>query len=315
MSASDFDSRMTRQAEAYNGYPNYWRGPPNARYNWNQQPLIGQPVWRSQWVPMRNLGAMSGDRLPMYAFAAPDSRMDMEAVARQYYPQLFRPKPSLSYGSEPVIDLTSAINRQRALGSQRQPITQILATCERRDCYISCRLNLLGGGRCTSGGCMCYFNYLNYDGAPMQARYPDDNIWYELDSDDKAMILDAMREGKRGPPHHGSDGNGHDDNPVTGRPSYGQRTTTGWYGDNVATKPPYQTTQGWGGGWAPEATFPPATARPTAGGNWWGSGDNEVPKATNRPPYVEVENSGGSFFDTSGDDDDDDNTLGDEWDF
>ena len=46
-------------------------------------------------------------------------------------------------------------------------IHEVTATCNRRRCYKGCRLMLLGGGRCTAGGCMCYHAYFDHEGTPI----------------------------------------------------------------------------------------------------------------------------------------------------
>jgi hypothetical protein len=36
---------------------------------------------------------------------------------------------------------------------------------------------LMGGGRCTKAGCVCYMAFFDYDGSPTSYYYPEDNIW------------------------------------------------------------------------------------------------------------------------------------------
>ena len=93
-------------------------------------------------------------------------------------------------------------------GPQR-PI-EVEASCERKNCYKSCRLMLLGGGRCTSAGCMCYHAFFDAEGKPTSQYYPEDSIWYELSTAEKREMADAMREGvpHRPPASGGSGDNG-----------------------------------------------------------------------------------------------------------
>lgn len=74
-------------------------------------------------------------------------------------------------------------------------IQEVIASCDREYCYRSCRLSLLGGGRCTRAGCMCYHSYFDHDGQPLVHRYPEDYVWHSLDSEHRAEILQAMRMG------------------------------------------------------------------------------------------------------------------------
>ncbi|XP_059091142.1 uncharacterized protein LOC131886761 isoform X2 [Tigriopus californicus] len=319
------------------GYPNIWRGPPNSPVQW-QKPYDSRMVWKSPWISMDAMKAINLERQIEInqAFAAPTHAL--EDYARHHYPELFRPKPSLPYDSGPVIDLTS-VRAQNILGYPPRPTINVVASCERRYCYMSCRLRLLGGGRCTPGGCMCYFNHLDYNGAPGKRLYPDDNIWYELSTEEQSMILDVLREGRpRNPPPTGlpSAGGG----PKTDRPPFGQdfypQTINSWYGNNQnnagPTKPPYRTTTGAsiGGGWdwGPEETLPPPSARPPfdSDNNWFLPEKPVTNRPTMRPNPVTSRSSGGGspFSDEdelgsngSGDDDNDDDfsSFGDDDDF
>ena len=83
-----------------------------------------------------------------------------------------------------------------------QPIQEVIARCDKDYCYRSCRLALLGGGRCTKAGCMCYHSYFDHDGKPLAYRFPEDYIWHSLKDNQQRAILGAMREGipRRPPP-------------------------------------------------------------------------------------------------------------------
>lgn len=102
------------------------------------------------------------------------------------YPQLFQP----NYGNDPYAQNVYDVGGQNhaynvgsgsnpgyrpALGQQE--IQEVVATCDRKYCYKSCRLMLVGSGRCTKAGCMCYHAFFNYDGSPANTVYQEDNIW------------------------------------------------------------------------------------------------------------------------------------------
>ena len=67
-------------------------------------------------------------------------------------------------------------------------IPNVVATCRPERCYYTCRLKLLGGGRCTRGGCMCYVGFYNADGSPTISYYPEDGFWYTLSKTQKKTI-------------------------------------------------------------------------------------------------------------------------------
>ena len=50
----------------------------------------------------------------------------------------------------------------------------------------------LGGGRCTKGGCMCYAGFFAYDGSPLTRQYQEDDIWFDLTSDEQTQIKTNM---------------------------------------------------------------------------------------------------------------------------
>ena len=59
-------------------------------------------------------------------------------------------------------------------------VQEVVSRCEPTKCYVGCRKSLLGGGRCTRGGCLCYAAFFNHDGAPTSVIYSEDQIWYSL---------------------------------------------------------------------------------------------------------------------------------------
>jgi len=71
-------------------------------------------------------------------------------------------------------------------------VQDIVTTCERKSCYVNCRLNGLGGGRCTRGGCVCYAAFFDVNGAPTAPQaYPEDQIWYALTNEEQESIRHA----------------------------------------------------------------------------------------------------------------------------
>ena len=61
-----------------------------------------------------------------------------------------------------------------------QFVPSVRTACKPKMCYFKCRIKLLGGGRCTDGGCMCYVGFFNYDGSPVANYYPEDGYWWSL---------------------------------------------------------------------------------------------------------------------------------------
>ena len=114
---------------------------------------------------------------------------------------------------------------QFALNQDPRTFEEILPSCERRQCYVNCRLKLLGGGRCSKGGCVCYAAFFDHTGAPTSRFYPEDNIWYELYEPEKDDIRRAMQS--RVPI---------DDRKPTPRPDYNKPTKRPDY--NKPTKRP-----------------------------------------------------------------------------
>ena len=331
-----------------------WRAPQVSQYNqgfnWQQfqrppQPLNVLPdrevIWRSDWIPMNRLENQGQQPIPDRQIwsNAPAAGNSALAIARQYYPQLFRDtNVGAEYGGYPIQEVGSGYQPQpqpqlvNNYGGYRQPpqryqrpIQEVTANCDRRFCYFNCRLMLLGGGRCTKGGCMCYVTALDYMGVPQGNRYAEDNIWYELTELERRLILDTMRTGvPRNPPPQrppaGGNGGGNgigggsNNSPwggVTSKPNYGseERTTAAdWLGGNdfqpETTRPPYVTSRpdiGGGGWWGGEAetTKKPATARPPF----------VAPPVTSRPPFSAFDDddygsSGDDDIFSSGDDDD-----------
>ena len=53
-------------------------------------------------------------------------------------------------------------------------VQEIVTQCEPKSCYVGCRMSLVGGGRCTRGGCLCYAAFFNADGSPTAQIYPQD---------------------------------------------------------------------------------------------------------------------------------------------
>lgn len=303
---------------AWTPFQNSWRGPPNNPVQWHS-PYSTQMVWKSPWISMEQMKALNMERNRgiSQAFGAPTDTL--EGYVRHFYPELFRPKPSFPNNYGDVIDLTH-VNAHQMQNHPERNLINVEAKCERQYCYMSCRMRLLGGGRCTPGGCMCYFNHLTYNGAPARRLYPDDNIWYELSSEEQGMIMDVLREGRpiNLPPTGPPSSNG---GPKTDRPPFGQvfdpQPPGNWWGNGnnaPQTKPSYRTTTpgsiGGGWGWNPEETVLPPTARPPleSGGNWW------KPEKPMNPNMVTAQSSGGGsiFSDEeelgsngSGDDDND----------
>ena len=71
-------------------------------------------------------------------------------------------------------------------------IPEVKPTCQPRRCYFVCRMKNLGGGRCTKGGCMCYAGFFAYDGSPLTRQYQEDDIWFDLTSDEQTKIKTNM---------------------------------------------------------------------------------------------------------------------------
>ena len=155
-------------------------------------------------------------------------------------------------------------------------IQEVVANCDKLYCYKACRLLLIGGGRCTKAGCLCYHAIFDVHGAPLNRYYTEDNIWYELEESEQKEIIDTMRSRKpkrlptTGSPHYGEGG---------GRPSF----TDTWYGQETENQRPVQsTTKGDSdGNW-----WDQDTDRPTDG-NWWESERTNRPTLATRGPETE----------------------------
>ena len=71
-------------------------------------------------------------------------------------------------------------------------IPEVNVRCAPKNCYKICRLKLMGGGRCTKAGCMCYAGFFDYDGSPINTVYPEDNLWWSLTSAEQNEIRREM---------------------------------------------------------------------------------------------------------------------------
>ena len=83
---------------------------------------------------------------------------------------------------------------------REKPVIKMNTTCDKYCCYRKCRLDGVGGGRCTSGGCACYESFfieseMNSEafGAPASILYPEDRIWYELGFREKDQIRNVTK--------------------------------------------------------------------------------------------------------------------------
>ncbi len=221
-------------------YQRYWPGPPANVWNWQMDgggyPTHGGyptthgqmpsgPVWHSPWVPIRDFNQLNFNPGSLYPTPGGGftSNAEAEAYVRQFYPQLFNPPPR----HDPMVDIYpwgnpghgqsvpweqpnphmqhqggGGVGGQQWYQESPQPIQEVIATCDRQYCYRSCRLGLLGGGRCTKAGCMCYHSYFDHDGKPLVYRFQEDYIWHSLKEDQQRAIVAAMRAGvpRRPPP-------------------------------------------------------------------------------------------------------------------
>ena len=71
-------------------------------------------------------------------------------------------------------------------------IPEVNVRCAPKNCYKICRLKLMGGGRCTKAGCMCYAGFFDYDGSPINTVYPEDNLWWSLTTAEQNEIRREM---------------------------------------------------------------------------------------------------------------------------
>ena len=85
-------------------------------------------------------------------------------------------------------------------------VIKMNTTCDQYCCYRSCRLDMVGGGRCTSGGCVCYESFfierqMNHEifGAPASMVYPEDAIWYQLSYKEQDQIRNATKRYLKNP--------------------------------------------------------------------------------------------------------------------
>jgi len=125
---------------------------------------------------------------------------------QQGYPQQTRPwwntKEKMSdvqpmkigFGPDPDLYKNPYPSRRVLYNQYIDPSTipQVRPNCQARRCYYFCRLKLLGGGRCTGGGCMCYAGFFAYDGSPLTRQYPEDDLWFDLTSDEQTQIRTEM---------------------------------------------------------------------------------------------------------------------------
>ena len=151
-------------------YPNRQPQPGQGQYGQPQSGQYGQPQPGQYRQPQPGQGQY---RQP------PQPRQGGQYGQSQYrQPDIYKPYIDYPYGNDPnrVFDRSSSY------------IPNVVATCRPERCYYSCRLKLLGGGRCTVGGCMCYVGFFNADGSPTISYYPEDGFWYTLSQKQKKTI-------------------------------------------------------------------------------------------------------------------------------
>jgi len=160
-------------------------------------------------VPIRDPGQLRLDlSSPFRASAGGGFRDDGEArqYIQRFYPGLFQqqqqvqPDPLNEWmprrGFETPDSQQWARPNPYAPPRGPPPVQDVKASCEREYCYKSCRLALLGGGRCTPAGCLCYHSYFDADGRPLVYRFPEDYTWHALKDVEKRRIVNAMRQGR-----------------------------------------------------------------------------------------------------------------------
>ena len=79
-------------------------------------------------------------------------------------------------------------------------VVKMNTSCDMYCCYRKCRLDMVGGGWCTKGGCVCYESFfieneMDHEtfGAPASIVYPEDRIWYQLSYKEKDQIRNATK--------------------------------------------------------------------------------------------------------------------------
>ena len=84
---------------------------------------------------------------------------------------------------------------------QKPGKSEPIEKCDRFCCYRQCRIDMIGGGRCTASGCVCYESFFieNQDnnmtfGSPVSIVHSDDKIWYMLNYTQTEQIQAAMRD-------------------------------------------------------------------------------------------------------------------------
>ena len=89
---------------------------------------------------------------------------------------------------------------QPSVHYQKPGKSEPIKSCDRFCCYRKCRMSMIGGGRCTSSGCICYESFFieNQEnnmtfGAPVSIEQPEDKIWYFLNYTQTEQIQEAMR--------------------------------------------------------------------------------------------------------------------------
>jgi len=157
-------------------------------------------IWQSGWVPVKatqqnkqNVGGTYFSRYSQIANAGSNRRPhDENSIQHQqlspYFHTLMAQQQRSTTPNYRSTQPRRTVNRYGGIGSYYggNP-AQMLANvhvnkqqCEPTRCYVGCRKGLLGGGRCTRAGCLCYAAYFNDDGSPISFQYPQDRIWYSL---------------------------------------------------------------------------------------------------------------------------------------
>ena len=89
---------------------------------------------------------------------------------------------------------------------ENEQVGEMSQSCDRYCCYRKCRLDMVGGGRCTPAGCLCYESFFVEDqqnsqffGAPASIVYPEDKLWYLLSSNETEQIQKAIIHHRKNP--------------------------------------------------------------------------------------------------------------------
>jgi len=228
-----------RQQQMYPQQQRWFSGPP-------QQTWLGrQPertIYQTGWIPIRDMDSMkpaAASNVAAAGYAGGAGQMSESAAQeflRRYYPNLFNRRWQAAPGPQMGDPYSSPIPRG-PIERPWQPgptyydgrIHEVTATCNRRRCYKGCRLMLLGGGRCTAGGCMCYHAYFDQEGSPISRVHPEDNLWFALSSYERSEVLDAMRSGVPRRTSEDDDDNGRGMSPPDAEVP--EEDDTEWFGD------------------------------------------------------------------------------------